>query len=104
MRFLPEESAAKSAREWRIFWETRGMPELAEVVSSAWPPLNRASTDARDSCVFRIASLLGSRASARALAEELARIRREFDGEPEPLDAARAAHAIAGWFDDATCR
>ena len=104
MRFLAEESAAKSAREWRVFWETGGMLELAEVVSAAWPPLDRAGAGTRDGCVFRIASLLGSRAPARALADELARIRCELGREPEPLEDARAAHDIAGWFDEATRR
>jgi hypothetical protein len=87
-----------SAREWRVFWETRGMRELAEVVSAAWGPLARAHGDRRDACLFRIATLLGSRASSTALADELGRIRHELRAEPAPLDDTRAAHAIATWF------
>ncbi len=103
MRFLAERSAAaRSAREWRVFWETRGMRELGEVVSAAWAPLAGAGADARDACLFRIASLLGSRASAPALADELTRIRRELGDQPVALEDARAAHAIVTWFEDAT--
>ena len=102
MRFLAERSAAMSAPEWRSFWQTRGMRELAEVVSAAWPAAARAPTDeARDACLLRIASLLGSRASANALAEELARIRSELGVKAGPLQDARAAHAIAVWIDEA---
>jgi hypothetical protein len=77
------------------------MRELAEVVSAAWPPLHGAGTATPDACVFRIASLLGSRASAQALAAELARVRCELGHESRPLEDTRAAHAIAGWFDEA---
>ena len=101
MRVLAERSAAKSAGEWRMFWETRGMRELGKVVASAWSPYHDAGVEARDACSFRIASLLGSRASARALAEELARIRRELGEPPSPLEDARAAQAIAAWFGEA---
>ena len=102
MRFLAERSAAMSAREWRVFWQTRGMRELAEVVSAAWAPLAGADAEARDACLFRIASLLGSRAPATALADELARIRRELREEPRALEDARAAHAVVSWFEEAT--
>jgi hypothetical protein len=78
------------------------MRELGEVVAAAWAPLTGAGADARDACLFRIASLLGSRASAPALADELTRIRRELGHEPVALEDARAAHAIVTWFEDAT--
>ena len=78
------------------------MRELAEVATAAWAPLERADPDGRDGCGFRIASLLGSRASAKALADELGRIRRELGEAPATLDDARAAHEIAAWFAGAT--
>jgi len=74
------------------------MRELAEVVSAAWAPIERAHGDGRDACLFRIASLLGSRASTKALADELGRVRQELGEEAASLDDARAAHAIAAWF------
>ncbi len=101
MRFLAERSPAKSAREWRAFWRSRGMRELADVVSAEWPPLDAAADDAREDCLFRIASLLGSRAPAKALADELGRVRRELGDEPVPLEDTQAAHAIAEWFERA---
>ena len=104
MRVLAERSAARSAGQWRVFWETRGMRELAEVVAAAWPPYHDAGIEARDACAFRIASLLGSRASAKPLADELARISRELGEPPSPLEETRAAHAIAAWFDEAARR
>ena len=76
------------------------MRELAVLVSAAWPPLGAAAGDAREACLFRIASLLGSRASAKALADELGRIRHELRRDPDTLEDARAAHAIAAWFDE----
>jgi hypothetical protein len=102
VRTLAERSPAMSAREWRAFWESRGMRELAEVASATWAPLERAHGDEREACFFRIASLLGSRASAKALADELARVRHELGEEPAALDDARAARAIATWFAGAT--
>ena len=77
------------------------MHELAAVVSAAWPPLDRASGDAGETCLFRIASLLGSRASAKALADELGRIRHELGQQAQPFEDARAAHAVAAWFEEA---
>jgi hypothetical protein len=76
------------------------MRELAGVVSAAWPPLGGAAGGARETCLFRIASLLGSRASATALADELGRIRHELGQKPDALEDARAAHAVAAWFDE----
>jgi hypothetical protein len=77
------------------------MRELAAVVLAACPPLAGAAGDAREACLFRIASLLASRAAAKALADELGRIRRELGQEPDALRDARAAHAVAAWFDEA---
>lgn len=102
LRTLTERSPAMSAREWRAFWESRGTRELADVVAAAWAPLERAHGDEREVCFFRIASLLGSRASARALADELGRIRHELGDEPAARDYTRAARAIATWFAGAT--
>ncbi len=104
MRVLTKRSAAKSAGQCRVFWETRGIRELAEVVAAAWPPYHDGGVEARDVCSFGIASLLGSRASAKALADELARISRELGEPPSPLEDTRAAHAIAAWFDEAARR
>jgi hypothetical protein len=78
------------------------MRELADLVSASWPPLDDAGDETRETCVFRIASLLGSRAPAKALADELARIRFELGEDSSPLEDARAAHAIAAWFAEAT--
>ena len=100
MRFLADGPAVLTAHEWRAFWQGRGMRELDEVVSLAWAPLGRPGVD-RDTCLFRIASLLGSRASAQALADELGRIRDELGEEASVSEDARAAQAIAGWFDEA---
>ena len=100
VRLLADRSPAMSAPEWRAFWQTRGVRELDEVVSAAWAPLDRAGA-ARDACLFRIASLLGSRASTKALEDELGRVRHELGEDSVALDDARAAHAIAGWFDEA---
>jgi hypothetical protein len=100
--FLAERSAAMSASEWRAFWQDRGLQALAGVLEAAWSPFAPAGGDARETCSFRIASLLVSRASAKALADELARIRGELGDEPSPLDDARAGRAVADWFDEAT--
>ncbi|HSC51384.1 MAG TPA: hypothetical protein VLD16_14065 [Gaiellaceae bacterium] len=101
MRVLVEGAAARSAGEWRLFWEARGTRELRDVVLGAWPPLAAAGADARAACVFRIAALLGSRASAQALADELGRIRRGLGAEPAAIEDARASKAIAAWFEQA---
>ena len=102
MRFVADAPAARSAAEWRAFWETRGTRELRAVVSRVWPPLAAAGAEVRDACLFRIAALLGSRASAHALAGELGRIRGELGEQPAPLEDARAAHAIVAWLEEAT--
>ena len=102
MRFVADAPAARSAAEWRAFWETKGTRELRGIVARAWPPLAAADAEVRAACVFRIAALLGSRASASALAGELGRIRGELGEQPAPLEDTRAAHAIVAWFEEAT--
>jgi len=75
------------------------MLELRALLGSAWPPLADATADAADACAFRIASLLGSRAPREAIADELARIRRDELGlEPNRPEDNRAANRIADWF------
>jgi hypothetical protein len=102
VRFLVEAWPTKSAAGWRAFWQDRGMRELAALLDASWPPLAVASPAARESCAFRIASLLGSRAPRSALAEELGRIRRDqLDLSAGPGEDERAAAAIADWFTSA---
>jgi hypothetical protein len=92
-------SAVRSAAQWRAFWRERGMLELRALLGSAWPPLADATADAADACAFRIASLLGSRAPREAIADELARIRRDELGlDPRRDEDERAAGRIAAWF------
>ena len=75
------------------------MRELRALLGSAWPPLADATAEAADACAFRVASLLGSRAPRDAIADELARIRRdELRLHPRPDEEARAAGRIADWF------
>ena len=102
MRLVADAPAARSAAEWRAFWETRGTRELRAVVARAWPPLAAADAEARAAGLFRIAALLGSRASAHAVAGELGRIRAELGEHPALLEDARAAHAIVAWLEEAT--
>jgi hypothetical protein len=90
-----------SAREWREFWRGRGMRELRALLPAAWHPLAAASKT--DDAAFRIASLLGSRASRSAIADELGRIRRDELGLEAAADEdARAAERIAAWFEAAS--
>jgi hypothetical protein len=91
-----------NAKEWRKFWRECGMGELRALLAASWPPLAGASTVAREACAVRIASLLGSRARREAIADELARIRRDELGlEAEPAEDDRAAGRIAAWFAEA---
>jgi hypothetical protein len=91
--------SAKSAAEWRAFWEERGMHELRLLLSSAW---GAAGDGPDDTVAFRIASLLGSRAPRDAIAAELGRIRSDELGRPsDHADDERAAAEIADWFEDA---
>ena len=68
--------AAMSAGDWRAFWQVRGMRELQLLLWAAWDPLDDGSPGEYDGYALRVASLLGSRASAEAIAAELGRIRR----------------------------
>ena len=100
MRSLADGSAAMDAREWREFWRERGMRELQLVLSTSWDPLGATPPGEYDACAFRVASLLGSRASRKALADELGRLRREKLGEDaDPERDAYAAEKIADWFE-----
>ena len=100
MRFLSERAAAMSARGWREFWRVRGMQELQLVLWASWDPIGGTPPGEYDGYAFRIASLLASRASREALAEELGRIRRdEIRIEADPQRDAHAAEKIADWFD-----
>jgi hypothetical protein len=102
VRFLAERRPTKGAAEWREFWRERGMQELARVLVESWPPLAVASPAARESCAFRVASLLGSRAPRVALTEELGRIRHDELGLPaSPDEDEHAAVTIANWFTSA---
>ena len=91
----------KGAAEWREFWRERGIGELARVLAESWPPIATANAAERESCAFRVASLLGSRAPRVALAEELGPVRRDF-GLPAAFDEDdRAAVTITTWFTSA---
>ena len=100
MRRLAEASAAMSAGEWRKFWRVRGMRELQLVLWASWDPIGGTPQGEYDRYAFRIASLLGSRASREALADELGRIRREnLGGDADPERDAYAAGKVGDWFD-----
>ena len=89
-----------SAGEWREFWRVRGMRELKLVLWASWDPIGGTPPGEYDSYAFRIASLLGSRASREALVEELGRIRREILGDDvDPERDSYAAEKIADWFE-----
>jgi hypothetical protein len=93
----------RSANEWRNFWRGGGEVELRAVLSEAWPPLREVSEDEGAHLATRIATLLGSRAPAAALASELGRIRaHELRVEPDAEVDRAAAVRLAGWFDSAT--
>ena len=77
------------------------MRELARVLEESWPPVATASAAERESCAFRVASLLGSRAPRVALAEELGRVRRDFGLAADPDEDERAAATITSWFTSA---
>ena len=91
----------KSAAQWREFWRERGMRELARVLEETWPPIATASAAQRESCAFRVASLLGSRAPRVALAEDLGRVRRDFGLAAASGEDERSAATIASWFTSA---
>jgi hypothetical protein len=100
---LQAEGIARSAREWREFWRTRGMRELQLLLGASWDPIGGAPPGEYDAYAPRIAALLGSRASAAALADELGRIRRDVLAlAPAPADDASAAQRIYAWFEAST--
>ena len=74
------------------------MRELARVLEESWPPLAEATTVERESCSFRVASLLGSRAPRAALAEELGRVRRDDELPGSSDEDERSAGALTSWF------
>jgi hypothetical protein len=103
VRLEAEGSAAMGAREWREFWRDRGMRELRLLLWAAWDPIGGMPPGEYDSYALRIASLLGSRASSSAIADELGRIGRDELGlDPAPADDEAVAEKIAAWFEAAT--
>jgi hypothetical protein len=88
-----------SAADWRRFWEQRGMRELRLLLAESWDPLGAGTAREREATGFRIASLLGSRAPAAVIADELARIRAELGLGEARYDDDRAAKAISAWFE-----
>jgi hypothetical protein len=77
----------RSANEWRDFWRDGGEGELA------------AQLDEFEPYSVRIATLLGSGSSERALVSELARIREhELQAPPDPARDAELARRISSWF------
>jgi hypothetical protein len=101
VRFLADRWPTKGAAEWREFWRERGIRELARVLEESWPPIAAASPAERESCAFRVASLLGSRAPHVALAQELGRVRRNFGIPAAPDEDVRSAATITSWFTSA---
>jgi hypothetical protein len=90
-QFTGDSPRVRSASEWRAFWRERGERELTDLLAEAWPPT-------RNGDATRIATLLGSRASACALAAELGRMREERGAAPSEDEDASAATSIAAWF------
>jgi hypothetical protein len=90
-RFDGDSPRTRNANEWRAFWRERGERELAALLDETWPP-------ARAGDATRIATLLGSRAPAGALAAELGRMRSERDDGQNRAEDEAAAAAIANWF------
>jgi hypothetical protein len=101
VRLLAERWPTNGAVEWREFWRDRGMRELARVLEESWPPIAAASPAERESCAFRVVSLLGSRAPRVALAEELGRVRRDFGVPAAPDEDEHSASTITSWFTSA---
>jgi hypothetical protein len=102
VRFLSERWPTKDAAEWREFWRERGMGELGGVLEDSWPALAAAGPAERESCAFRVASLLGSRAPRGALVEELGRLRHDELGlAAEAQEDERIAETITSWFTSA---
>lgn len=103
VRLAAEDTAAMGAREWREFWRARGIGERQPLLRAALDPIGGAQPGDYDHHALRIASLLGSRASQAAIADELGRIRRDELAQSEaPAEDAAAAEKIAAWFEAAT--
>jgi hypothetical protein len=80
----------RSAAEWRDFWRGQGERTLASLLDEYEPHTTR------------VATLLGSRASRRALAAELARIREhELRLDADPVRDTEIAARIHDWFESA---
>ena len=78
---------ARSANEWRDFWRDGGERQLASLLDELAPHATR------------VATLLGSRASRRALGAELARIRvHELRQPPDDERDAELAARVHDWF------
>jgi hypothetical protein len=102
VRLAAEDTAAMGAREWREFWRARGIRELQLLLRAAWDPIGGSQPGEYDHHAMRIASLLGSRASQAAIADELGPIRDELAQSEAPAEDAAAAEKIAAWFEAAT--
>ena len=90
----------RSANEWRDFWRSGGARGLADLLWEVWDPIGGGARDEYETYVPRIATLLGSRAPAPALAAELGRIREhELGVEPSPEADRQAAERIIAWFE-----
>src|SRR4051812_15826660 len=88
----------RSASDWRQWWAEGGEQELRAVLADAWPPLASAPEPDRAHYATRLATLLGSRAPARALAAELGRMRAELGLAADPAEDAAAADRVHAWF------
>jgi hypothetical protein len=93
--------SARGATAWREFWRDRGERELALLLRDEWGALGDARVEEYVAQGTRLATLLGSRAPERALAEELARMRAAVGAPSDAARDAAAAAAIARWFESA---
>ena len=82
------------ARGWRHFWRERGERELDALLAETWAP-------AWVGAAARVATLLGSRASAGALAGELRRMRAERGEAANDSEDAAVAARVSAWFAEA---
>jgi hypothetical protein len=81
----------RSANEWRDFWRDGGERELHAQLEEFAP------------YSVRIATLLGSNASQRALAAELGRIREtELNAARDAERDAKLASRVYAWFESAS--
>ena len=88
----------RSASDWRSWWAAGGERDLRAVLREAWPPLAEADDETCAHLATRLATLLGSRAPAKALAAELGRMRAELGVEPERTADEAAAARVQEWF------